>query len=217
MRMGRSSRRFSSSEPCASSVGATSVMAIPVAGPTAPARRSSSVTTAPSAGGSPRPNSSTGHVGQPQPEPASSSRHSASGRSGSQAASSHARTPERTDASLARQGRLSHGSTTGSLARSVRPGWGRERLWYVRSVELHATKYAVSEQVATITLSRPHRLNAWTGRMHTEYRWALEQAENDRAVRVVVVTGEGRGFCAGADSAALEGHAAAGVLRLGRP
>jgi enoyl-CoA hydratase/carnithine racemase len=90
-------------------------------------------------------------------------------------------------------------------------------------VELHATKYAVSEQVATITLSRPHRLNAWTGRMHTEYRWALEQAEHDPAVRVVVVTGEGRGFCAGADSAALEGHAAAGSYdsgvreRLARP
>ena len=64
--------------------------------------------------------------------------------------------------------------------------------------------------IATITLARPDRLNAWTGRMHAEYRWALAEAEADPAVRVVVVTGEGRGFCAGADAAALDGHAAKG-------
>jgi enoyl-CoA hydratase/carnithine racemase len=46
--------------------------------------------------------------------------------------------------------------------------------------------------------------------MHTEYRWCLAQAEADEAVRVVVVTGAGRGFCAGADAAALEQHAHAG-------
>jgi enoyl-CoA hydratase/carnithine racemase len=64
--------------------------------------------------------------------------------------------------------------------------------------------------VATVTLSRPERLNAWTGRMHAEYRWVLAQVEADAAVRAVVVTGEGRGFCAGADAAALDGHAAKG-------
>jgi enoyl-CoA hydratase/carnithine racemase len=90
-------------------------------------------------------------------------------------------------------------------------------------VELKATTYSVSDQIATITLSRPHRLNAWTGRMHTEYRWLLAQAEDDPEVRVVVVTGEGRGFCAGADTGALEGHAAKGAYdsgvreRLARP
>lgn len=73
-------------------------------------------------------------------------------------------------------------------------------------MELKATRYAVDAAIATITLNRPHRLNAWTGRMHTEYRWALAQAEAAVDVRVIVVTGEGRGFCAGADSAALEGH-----------
>ncbi len=57
-----------------------------------------------------------------------------------------------------------------------------------------------------MTLNRPERLNAWTGRMHTEYRWALAQADADPSVRVIVVTGAGRGFCAGADSWALEGH-----------
>jgi enoyl-CoA hydratase/carnithine racemase len=84
-------------------------------------------------------------------------------------------------------------------------------------VDLKATRYAVSDRIATITLARPHRLNAWTGRMHTEYRWCLEQAENDPAVRVIVVTGEGRGFCAGADSAALEGHIEKGGYDPGTP
>lgn len=77
-------------------------------------------------------------------------------------------------------------------------------------MDLRATTYDVSDVVATITLNRPARLNAWTGRMHTEYRWALAQAEDDPAVRVIVVTGAGKGFCAGADSAALEGHVAKG-------
>jgi len=77
-------------------------------------------------------------------------------------------------------------------------------------MELKATRYAVENRIASITLSRPHRLNAWTGRMHTEYRWCLEQAEENSEVRVIVVTGEGRGFCAGADSQALEGHIAKG-------
>ncbi|MEJ5256035.1 MAG: enoyl-CoA hydratase-related protein, partial [Acidimicrobiales bacterium] len=71
-------------------------------------------------------------------------------------------------------------------------------------MELKATRYTIEDRIATITLARPHRLNAWTGRMHTEYRWLLAQAEADPDVRVVVVTGEGRGFCAGADAAALD-------------
>jgi len=66
--------------------------------------------------------------------------------------------------------------------------------------------YEVDGAIATITLNRPHRLNAWTGRMHTEYRWALQQAEDDSSARVIVVTGAGRGFCAGGDTTALEGH-----------
>jgi len=73
-------------------------------------------------------------------------------------------------------------------------------------MELKATTYTVEDRIATITLNRPHRLNAWTGRMHTEYRWCLEMAEENSEVRVIVVTGAGRGFCAGADSQALEGH-----------
>ena len=61
----------------------------------------------------------------------------------------------------------------------------------------------VAERVATVTLNRPDRLNAWTGRMETEYRAAMAAVEADDDVRVIVVTGAGRGFCAGADAAAL--------------
>lgn len=70
--------------------------------------------------------------------------------------------------------------------------------------------YEVDRGVATLTLNRPHRLNAWTGRMHTDYRRHLARAEADPAVRAVVVTGAGRGFCAGADATALARHAEAG-------
>lgn len=67
---------------------------------------------------------------------------------------------------------------------------------------------AVDERVCTITLNRPERLNAWTGRMETEFRQAVEAAEADDAVRAIVVTGAGRGFCAGADMDILEAGAA---------
>jgi enoyl-CoA hydratase/carnithine racemase len=81
--------------------------------------------------------------------------------------------------------------------------------------ELKATRYEVEAAVATITLHRPERLNAWTGRMHTEYRALLARAQEDRGVRVIVVTGSGRGFCAGADSRALEGHVERGSYDAG--
>ena len=71
-------------------------------------------------------------------------------------------------------------------------------------------RYEVDQGVALVTLDRPERLNSWTGRMHAEYRFALATAEADPAVRVVVVTGAGRGFCAGADARALDGHVVSG-------
>ncbi len=77
-------------------------------------------------------------------------------------------------------------------------------------MELKAVQYTVAEHIATIILNRPHRLNAWTGRRHTEYRWVLDQAERDPSVRVIVVTGARRAFCAGADARALAGHVAKG-------
>jgi enoyl-CoA hydratase/carnithine racemase len=59
--------------------------------------------------------------------------------------------------------------------------------------------YEVSEHIATITLSRPEQLNAFTGTMMRELIDAFDQVDADDDVRVVIVTGAGRGFCAGAD------------------
>lgn len=58
---------------------------------------------------------------------------------------------------------------------------------------------AVEEGVLTITLNRPHRHNAVTGQMHRELFRALELADDNPAVRVVVIRGEGESFCSGAD------------------
>jgi enoyl-CoA hydratase/carnithine racemase len=78
-------------------------------------------------------------------------------------------------------------------------------------VERRVTTYEVSDGVALVTLNRPDRLNAWTARMEAEYRAALEEADADPDVRVAVVTGAGRGFCAGADTQALTGIVETGV------
>ena len=77
-------------------------------------------------------------------------------------------------------------------------------------MELKATRWEIEGSIATLFLSRPHRRNAWTGRMHTEFRFLLEKAELDPNIRVVIITGDGPDFCVGADSQALEGHAAKG-------
>ena len=60
---------------------------------------------------------------------------------------------------------------------------------------------AVEDRILTITLNRPERLNAWTATMSRELHEAFDRADADDEVRVVVVTGAGRGFCAGADLA----------------
>jgi enoyl-CoA hydratase/carnithine racemase len=85
----------------------------------------------------------------------------------------------------------------------------------VELADLKVTRYDVRDRVATVTLNRPDRLNAWTGRMHAEYRALLSRAAADPAVRVIVVTGAGRGFCAGADARALEGHVERGGYDAG--
>ena len=57
--------------------------------------------------------------------------------------------------------------------------------------------------ITTITLNRPEKLNALAGHMRRDLAEALEAAGSDRAVHVVVITGSGRGFCAGGDVAAM--------------
>jgi enoyl-CoA hydratase/carnithine racemase len=73
------------------------------------------------------------------------------------------------------------------------------------------TLYQVTGRVATITLNRPDKLNAWTVVMESEVRAAMEEAEQDKNVRVIVLTGAGRGFCAGADMSLLSTVAEKGL------
>jgi enoyl-CoA hydratase/carnithine racemase len=69
-------------------------------------------------------------------------------------------------------------------------------------MEFEQIRYEVANGILTITLSRPDRLNAWTPVMQRELIAALDAADADDDVRAVVFTGEGRGYCAGADLAA---------------
>ena len=60
-------------------------------------------------------------------------------------------------------------------------------------------KYEVAEQILTITLNRPDKLNAFNATMQREMIEAFDAADKDDNVRAIIVTGAGRGFCAGAD------------------
>jgi enoyl-CoA hydratase/carnithine racemase len=66
-------------------------------------------------------------------------------------------------------------------------------------MDFREIRYEVAERVLTITLNRPDKLNAFTERMCGEMIAAIDQADADDGVRAIVVTGAGRGFCAGAD------------------
>jgi enoyl-CoA hydratase/carnithine racemase len=65
--------------------------------------------------------------------------------------------------------------------------------------------YEVVDPYATITLNRPRTLNAWTERMAAELKHAVAQAEADKRVVAIIITGAGRGFCSGADLYVLRG------------
>jgi enoyl-CoA hydratase/carnithine racemase len=62
-----------------------------------------------------------------------------------------------------------------------------------------AIRYEVEGPTLTVTLNRPEKLNAYTARMGAELADAITRADADDAVRAIIITGEGRGFCAGAD------------------
>ena len=78
--------------------------------------------------------------------------------------------------------------------------------------------FGVEDGVATITLNRPDKLNAFTGRMGLEWGDALARCDEDDAVRAVVVTGAGKAFCAGADlSRGKDAFAGTGEASRERP
>lgn len=65
--------------------------------------------------------------------------------------------------------------------------------------------YSVEEGVAVVRLNRPDRLNAWRSQMDLDVRAAMREAADDPSVRVIILTGAGRGFCSGADMTTLQG------------
>src|SRR2546425_7623842 len=67
------------------------------------------------------------------------------------------------------------------------------------NVSYETITYDAADRIATITLNRPDRLNAFTAQMMFDLIDAFGKADDDDDVRVVIVTGAGRGFCAGAD------------------
>jgi enoyl-CoA hydratase/carnithine racemase len=76
----------------------------------------------------------------------------------------------------------------------------------------------IRDGVATLTLNRPDRLNAWTPAMEDRYFGFLEEAGADPDVRVIVVTGAGKGFCPGVDMDTLEDIGAGGAFEhSGKP
>lgn len=83
--------------------------------------------------------------------------------------------------------------------------------------ELTAVRWEVAARVATVWLHRPHRHNAWTGRMHAEYRSVMADLEHRDDVRAVVITGTPPAFCVGGDSKALQGHVERGGYDSGLP
>src|SRR5947207_9183914 len=87
-------------------------------------------------------------------------------------------------------------------------------------VKTDVVLYEVRDRIATLTLNRSDRLNAWTGGLARRYYSLLEDAAADPEVRVIVVTGAGRGWCAGADMDSLQGGGDSddpGAVGLDRP
>src|SRR3954451_1572823 len=75
----------------------------------------------------------------------------------------------------------------------------RERSLEESPMPYETIRYEVAEQILTITLNRPDKLNAFNGAMQKELIDAFDQADKDDNIRAIIVTGAGRAFCAGAD------------------
>ena len=76
--------------------------------------------------------------------------------------------------------------------------------------------YEAADYVATITLNRPDKLNAWTEKMDQEIGAAVRAASADDQVRVIILTGAGKGFCAGADMSLLSAISQESAQSAGR-
>ncbi len=83
--------------------------------------------------------------------------------------------------------------------------------------ELTAIRVDIDGPTATVRLDRPHRHNAWTGTMHTEFRSVMADLEHRDGLRAIVVTGTPPAFSVGGDAKALSGHAEAGSYDPGLP
>jgi len=83
------------------------------------------------------------------------------------------------------------------------------------SEDYEAILYDVEEPIATIQFNRPAQLNAFTNRMGDELKHAIEAAEQDERVVAIVITGAGRGFCAGADLKGLQGLSGGDTSAMG--
>src|SRR5271169_4207182 len=73
------------------------------------------------------------------------------------------------------------------------------------AVTYDTIRYEIDGPILTVTLNRPEKLNAYTAQMGAELADAIMRADEDDQVRAVILTGEGRGFCAGADISAGAG------------
>ena len=80
-----------------------------------------------------------------------------------------------------------------------------------------AVLYATTDAVATLTLNRPAALNSFTRQMHHDLWAALDKAEADASIRALVITGAGRGFCAGADLAEFDFEPGPGLMDRADP
>jgi 2-(1,2-epoxy-1,2-dihydrophenyl)acetyl-CoA isomerase len=81
--------------------------------------------------------------------------------------------------------------------RSHKPGPAEET--FPMAYPFETVRLELADGVATLTLNRPDRLNSFTAAMHHEVRVAIDEAAGDPSVRCFVLTGAGRGFCAGQD------------------
>src|SRR5262249_54703286 len=100
--------------------------------------------------------------------------------------------------------------TTGLASRTRRPLTANRPTLYMTAMDFETIRLERAEGVATITLHRPERLNAWTPVMGRELLDAFRAADRDRDVRAVILTGAGRAFCAGADMEFFAGQIRAG-------